>query len=481
MKGYRKYLAAGSLCTACFFALCWGVQGTGKQQEMTVLAADPDTGGKSAEEVLKDAAAAGETENQDEPGEPDTEAMEASRMDALTGKTTINASAETLSGESFSSENSGENAVLVSGGGALSLEEPAIEKSGDEEDMGNCLYYGWNAALNVSASSSLNLTGGSITTSGKGAAGLFALGENAYITASGTEVSTGADWARGLGASFGGKIDGEDLSIRTTGDHSAGAAAEEDTGTVSLTGGDIHTEGSDSPCLYAEGDVMASGLSGEAEKSPILIMRGKRDAVLSSCRLSGAGEAGFLLEKGVLQSVNDTGNLTLSSSELTASGEGPFFLIRGLNAELMLSNNRLAFESGILLKAEKSAGTEGQEQANGSTVTITGKDQTLEGDLVCDRESKISLKLTGSSSFSGTVNGDGEGTVRLALSDTSVWEVTGDSHLSSLTLDQTGLAAIHSNGHKIYYDSSDSASEWLKGETKELPGGGELLPEKRGE
>ena len=66
--------------------------------------------------------------------------------------------------------------------------------------------------------------------------------------------------------------------------------------------------------------------------------------------------------------------------------------------------------------------------------------------------------------------------MRISLDKDSRWELAGDSYLTSITDKDKDLENIVSNGHNIYYDASDSANEWLDGETVELNGGGSLTP-----
>jgi len=66
--------------------------------------------------------------------------------------------------------------------------------------------------------------------------------------------------------------------------------------------------------------------------------------------------------------------------------------------------------------------------------------------------------------------------VSVAMDSSSVWIVTADSKVSSLSDDDTSLANIRSNGHSIYYDKTQEANAWLGGRTVSLQGGGYLAP-----
>jgi len=66
--------------------------------------------------------------------------------------------------------------------------------------------------------------------------------------------------------------------------------------------------------------------------------------------------------------------------------------------------------------------------------------------------------------------------IHLALDNTSQWEVTGDSYLTSFEDADSTLANIKDNGHTIYYHADEETnSAWLQGKTYALPDGGKLV------
>jgi hypothetical protein len=89
-------------------------------------------------------------------------------------------------------------------------------------------------------------------------------------------------------------------------------------------------------------------------------------------------------------------------------------------------------EEGVFLRA--AAAGWGSEGSNGGHVTMNASQQTIEGDMIVDEISSLNLYLKDSSSFSGAVNPDGEGgDVYVEIEDGSVWTLTGDSYITSLT------------------------------------------------
>ena len=81
--------------------------------------------------------------------------------------------------------------------------------------------------------------------------------------------------------------------------------------------------------------------------------------------------------------------------------------------------------------------------------------QDYSGDITCDESSKVKLVLTEGSSYSGTFDAKGTAAYsKVYLSKSSKWNVTGDSHVSSLRNGDKKKCNIQSGGHTIYYDKT---------------------------
>jgi hypothetical protein len=128
-----------------------------------------------------------------------------------------------------------------------------------------------------------------------------------------------------------------------------------------------------------------------------------------------------------------------------------------------------------VLKA--SAGDWGTSGSNGAQVTFTADGETLNGYIICDKISTVNLHLKNSTTLKGVINTEYIAkSVSLTLDKASIWEVAGNSYITSLTDEDATLANIHSNGYIVYYDVSNSANSWLNGKTYDLTGGGKLTP-----
>ena len=86
----------------------------------------------------------------------------------------------------------------------------------------------------------------------------------------------------------------------------------------------------------------------------------------------------------------------------------------------------------------------GQSGSNGADCSFTGIAQDMEGDIIWDSISMLDLYLTEGSTLTGAVTDDesyagegGSGYCNLYISSDSVWTVTGDSLLTSLSCEGT--------------------------------------------
>lgn len=131
---------------------------------------------------------------------------------------------ETVENASYATSTANENALLLNNGGVLTLNNADINKLGDAEgDVSD----GRNAAIVAVKGGALTMNGGSITTNGLGAYGVFVSGGDASFVGDGTYLST-------------------------SGASSAGIAAA-DSAAVVFSNGTIATEDENSPCLLLLG------------------------------------------------------------------------------------------------------------------------------------------------------------------------------------------------------------------------------------
>ncbi|MGN1187724.1 MAG: hypothetical protein ACI4R6_04455 [Lachnospiraceae bacterium] len=369
-------------------------------------------------------------------------------------------------GEAYHSKKADENAILLKKSGVLSANQAIITKSGNTTSEEKSRHYGLNTAVAAINGGAANLEGSSIQSDGEGGIALFTSGKNSIIRLHGTSILTTGGAAKGLYAANQGTITGQDIRVTTEGAHSAAAVADGNSGTITLYDSTLTTSGEDSPCLYSAGTIKASGVIGLANSSPAAVIEGKNSIILSSSDLTGVGNYGILLhESRICKAEKGITGFTAKNSLLSATQDQAMFYVTKTEAEVSLANTELAFESGILIKAEKAG-----------NLTFKAAKQTLTGEIICDETSTISLELKEESFFKGSVDTGNTGSAIIVLDEGSSWRLTEDSYISILSNEQTDCRNIKSNGHTLYYDADEEENGWLSGDTIPLPGGGKLTP-----
>ncbi|MFR9272793.1 MAG: hypothetical protein ACLVO2_09835 [Clostridia bacterium] len=397
----------------------------------------------------------------------------------LTGAYTVDGKEEMSDGETYASANPDENAVLVKNGGALELTNTVLKKSGDSSSEDESNFYAVNAVLAASEGSTATMSDITLTSDAEGSNAIFATGEDSKITVNNVKIHTKGNSSRGLDATYGGSVIATNVDITTEGAHCAPIATDRGEGNITVDSGTLSAAGEGSPCVYSTGNITVKGVTGTAAGSQAAVVEGRNSITLEKCDLTGAGENGVMLYQSTSgDAAEGTAKFSASDSKLSSTSSGPMFYITNTDAEATLENTELTYNSDILARASgNNTNTWGREGSNGGNFKLNGINQRLIGDVACDEISTVEVSLTKGSILKGTVNGENTGKeVRISLDKDSRWELAGDSYLTSITDKDKDLENIASNGHNIYYDASDSANEWLDGETVELNGGGSLTP-----
>ncbi len=396
----------------------------------------------------------------------------------LVGVFTVDGTEETKDEDTVGSDKENTCAVLVKNGGKLTMGSTTVTKSGDTTSVDESNFYGLNGAVVATASSSAVLSDVAVNTEAEGANAVFATGEGASVTIDGITIHTSGNSSRGLDATYGGSISAEDVDITTTGAHCAALATDRGEGTVKVVGGTLSTSGDGSPCIYSTGDISAENVTGMATGSQSMVVEGKNSITVRNCDFTGAGLNGVMIYQSTSGDAGvGAGILNATDSTIATTSDGPMFYITNTEAAINLTNVNLAFPSDILVNVSgNETNNWGTPGSNGGNLTFTAKNQTLTGDIVCDEISVVSLGLFQASSLTGAIDTANSGTVSLSLSSDATWEVTADSHISSLTDDDASFNNIVSNGYTIYYDSDNEANQGLDGKTITLSDGGKLTP-----
>ncbi len=381
--------------------------------------------------------------------------------------------------ETYTAADIDQSAVYVNNAGKLTLTNATITTSGNTSSQDNSSLYGLNAAVLAAAGSQISLLESSITTSGKGASGVFASGAKSSVTLTTVTIQAGADGGRGVVASDGGSLTLKDVEITTAGSNSAGIANDRG-GKIDVTGGSVVTTGQGSPDIYATGAITVTGSAMRAGGSEAAVIDGANSITLNKTDLFSTLEKwGILIYQSAAGDAASTkGAFTMTGGSLAYTpSKGPLFYVTNTTAVIKLKNVVISTASGVLMQA--SAGNWGSQGSNGGAVILTADTQTLNGDLKADDLSSLTVILQKDSILTGAINSTHSAKfANLTMDKTTTWNVTGDSFITCLTdpgqVYENVIANINGKGHTVYYDAE--ACPILRGRTYSLNGSGFMKP-----
>ena len=388
----------------------------------------------------------------------------------------ISSAAETT-GESYVSNASDENALLIRTGDTVSVIDASVTKAGDSDGGDSCSFYGLNAAVLVMGGSETLISGGTVETSASGANGVFCYGGNGgrngadgdgttlYI--SGTTITTTGDGSGGIMTTGGGVTYAEDLTVTTSGRSSAAIRTDRGGGTVTANGGTYTTSGLGSPAIYSTADVTVRNAVLTSNLSEGVCIEGKNSITLENCSLTADntqcnGNATFLDTIMIYQSMSgdaDSGTsaFTMTGGSLTGLS-GHLFHVTNTHAVITLDQVELTNEGSDILLSVCDDGWNGAD----NIAEVYASRQALSGTLLVGDNSTLNLSLSDGSVFEGSVSGEitnakGEqvsssvGTVSVSLDETSTWVLTADTWISSFS---GNAENVISNGHTLYVDGA---------------------------
>ena len=384
----------------------------------------------------------------------------------------ISSAAETT-GESYVSNASDENALLIRTGDTVSVIDASVTKAGDSDGGDSCSFYGLNAAVLVMGGTEALISGGTVETSASGANGVFCYGGNGgrngadgdgttlYI--SGTTITTTGDGSGGIMTTGGGVTYAEDLTVTTSGRSSAAIRTDRGGGTVTANGGTYTTSGLGSPAIYSTADVTVRNAVLTSNLSEGVCIEGKNSITLENCSLTADntqcnGNATFLDTIMIYQSMSgdaDSGTsaFTMTGGSLTGLS-GHLFHVTNTHAVITLDQVELTNEGSDILLSVCDDGWNGAD----NIAEVYASRQALSGTLLVGDNSTLNLSLSDGSVFEGSVSGEitnakGEqvsssvGTVSVTLDETSTWALTADTWISSFS---GNAENVISNGHTLY-------------------------------
>lgn len=342
------------------------------------------------------------------------------------------------------------------------------DSSGDEAD-----FYGENAAIYAYDGATLTLSEIVVETDGTHANGVFSYGEGTTVNISDSVIETTGNCSGGLMTTGGGTMNAENLNIHTTGNSSAAIRSDRGGGTVNVTGGSYITDGKGSPVIYSTADITVSDAYLESTSSQGVVVEGQNSVTLNNVELVAENDSKNSDKSDTYQAVMIYQSMSGDADEGLAAFEmnngsltnknGDIFFVNNTVATITLNNVTITNEDaeGYFLRAE--AAGWGNDGSNGGHVTLNASAQNIDGNILVDEISTLNLYLKDASVFTGAINEEGEdGEVYVELDGNSVWVLTADSYITSLTCDAD---SIDLNGHKLYVNGQEyTQGEELSGE-----------------
>ncbi|MBR2741350.1 hypothetical protein IKD98_01135 [Candidatus Saccharibacteria bacterium] len=378
---------------------------------------------------------------------------------------------ETVENNEFTSTNADENTILATGNVTATLSNITVTKTGDSDGGDNTSFYGTNSAILAKDGATLNIVNASINTNATGANGVFSYGgfattnnnnsDGTTINISDSTITTNKDNSGGIMTTGGGIMNAENLTITTAGTSSAAIRSDRGGGTVTVNQGTYKTTGKGSPAIYSTADITVKNSNLIATASEGVVIEGKNSVTLENTTLTDTnntlnGQSTtykniFLYQSMSGDAADGQAVFTAKNSTITTN-QGDSFYVTNTTAEINLENNKIINNdsTGNFLRIQKDSW--GNSGSNGGTVTLNLTSQEVNGNIVVDSISSLTMDLSNNSSFKGAINSENTGEVNLTLDSSSSLTLTGDTYLSSLTNADATNNNINLNGYKLYID-----------------------------
>src|SRR5574344_2203682 len=197
------------------------------------------------------------------------------------GATTLTSDG-TIENKAYTSTTGSENALLVSGG-TSTLNSCTITKSGDSTDE-NSDFYGTNAGILVYNGATLNITGGTITTSAGHANAVFAYGTG-IINISDATIKTTSNNSGGIMVTGGGTLNATNLTVTTDGNSAASIRSDRGGGNLTVKKGTYTTNGVGSPAIYSTANIKVNDATLTSNSSEGVVIEGANSVTLNNVSL----------------------------------------------------------------------------------------------------------------------------------------------------------------------------------------------------
>ena len=310
-----------------------------------------------------------------------------------TGATEIS-SDTTNNGQTYSSITGSQNALLVTGG-TSTLTNPSITKSGDS-DGDNSDFYGTNTAVLVK-DGILNINGGTVTTNGSHANGVFAY-SNGIINISDTNIKTTSNNSGAIMVTGGGTLTANNVTAETDGNSSAPIRSDRGGGTLTVNGGNYTSHGTGSPVIYSTADIIVNNANLTSTASEGVVVEGKNSVTLNNVSMEATNtklNSNSETYKSIFIYQSMSGDAEVGTSSFTSkdskiiNNKGDVIFITNTNTVIELENNEIINNDtdGNFMKISSAKwGTSGK---NGGEVILNAKNQKITGNILVDNISTL--------------------------------------------------------------------------------------------
>ena len=374
----------------------------------------------------------------------------------------------TYTSTSYSSTGDDENALRVDGA-TVTLDGITVDKSaGATSNTENGDFYGVNAALLATNGATVTIKNATVTSSAQNGNGVFSYGSGTTVNISDSTITTTADNSGGIQTTGGGTTNASNLTVETSGNSAAAIRSDRGGGTVNVSGGSYTSNGYNSPAVYSTASITVSDAELCANNSEALVIEGKNSITLKDCNVVGNmsdtnGTSSDENVHNVMIYQSMSGDADVGTSEFSMSGgsltskNGDMIYVTNTHCIIELSDVDIVNEDseGYLMRVVGNSAKRGWGSAgsNGAQVEFTADAQTLEGDIIVDTISTLSMALKNGSVFTGTVNivenADGgtavDNNAVVTIESGCTWNLTGNCTITSLENNGT----INFNGYTI--------------------------------
>ena len=376
-----------------------------------------------------------------------------------------------LEDQVFGSTGNDENALRITGASVTLKNVEIMKEEGTSSSTENGDFYGMNAALLATGGARVTVEDSAVHSAAPNGNGLFSYGKGTGIFAKNVTITTEGSHSGGLQTTGGALTEAENVTVSTAGNSSAAIRSDRGGGTVLVKGGTFRTEGYGSPAIYSTADISIEGADLSASRSEGAVIEGKNSIALKNCRMEGnmadtrvmGGET--IKEENVhtvmiYQSMS--GDAEEGASVFSMEGgsllshKGDVFYVTNTDCTIQLDNVKIQNENpeGALLRVSGNSGSRGwgKAGANGGRARFTVQNQQMEGNILVDSISHLSMTLGKNSRWDGALlqetndqGHDKDAGADLTIEKGATWNMTADSTVRTLRSE----GKIVTNGHTL--------------------------------